>query len=150
MQKNNNSHVAQPLLQGGVSGSVLLKCWIVRNSASCIQFGGLQRLFVHFAKPRFNYRKARMETGDNPFCESTEKCGLYVEAGWEHTAKMWVAPLSVGNWIGYDNEISTFIWEKLCEHFKNEPFENWEQLERNGEVNQEDFCLEVEMSVSLN
>lgn len=129
--------------------STSLKCWVVRNSALSIQFGGMERLFAHFSKPRFNYRRIQLGTGDSPFNEPTEKCGLYKEAGWENRSKTWVQPLSVGNWIGYDNQMSTFIWKKLCEHFNNEPFEKWDEMEREGVVKQEDFCLELDLTIGF-
>lgn len=126
-----------------------IKCWIVRNSASNIMCGGLERLFIYFAKPEFFYRTNKFETGDNPFSEPTQKCGLYKEAGWHSNHKMWTHQMSVGKWIGYDSEMSDFIWKKLCEHFHNAPMDNWVRIEEEGLSKQEDFLLELELHLNF-
>lgn len=128
-----------------------LKVWIVRNSARSIQFGGLERLFVHFSEPTFFYEKNKIGTGDLPFSEPTDINGIYKESGWRETQpKTWVAPVSVGNWLGYDNEISQYIWKKLHEHFKNKPINTWDTMEKCLEVRRENFILELELDLTIN
>ena len=133
------------------SGSALLTVWVVRNSAFSIQCGGLERLFVYFTKPIYVFAKPMTsKERDSPFGYIYESEGLYLKYGWiESNRKMWVQPVSVGNWIGYENEISKYIWEKLSEHFHNEPFEDWHIVEKEGRSNIEDFILELQLSVSL-
>lgn len=131
--------------------SVALKAWVVRRSAFSIQCGGLQRLFVHFTKPTFLYEKLTPDYIDSPFGEFSEKEGIFRKIGWHETeGKMWVGPLSVGNWIGYDNPLSKYIWSELCRHFLNEPFEKWDILEKEGKCKVEDFCIELPISILLN
>ena len=128
-----------------------LTVWVVRNSAFSIQCGGLERLFVYFTKPVYVFAKVlTSKQRDTPFGEISEKEGLYDKYGWiEHDPKTWVTKLSVGNWLGYDNPISDFIWEKLKEHFHNEPFLNWHIIEKEGRSKIEDFCLEIKITVDL-
>ena len=126
-----------------------ITCWVVRQTASSIQFGGLERLFVHFSKPTFYYRTQKFESIDNPFNDPTEKCGIFEEADWRSNGKTWVPNLSVGNWLGYDNSLSDYIWDKLCEHFNGKPFEEWEDMEKNGIVKREDFCLELDLKLCI-
>lgn len=128
-----------------------IKIWIVRRGAMSIQFGGLERLFVHFTKPEFVYKKYTKRDRDTPFGEITEMEGLYAQYGWiEPNQKLWLPSLSVGKWLGYENEVSDFIWHKLKEHFHNEPIDNWKKLEDEGKSNIEDFLLEMEISISIN
>jgi len=139
------------LPQNAVSGSAFLTVWIVRNSAFSIQCGGLERLFVYFTKPVYVFTKPMTsKQRDSPFGDILENEGLYDKYGWiEPNEKTWVKRVSVGNWIGYENEISEYIWEKLKEHFHYEPFENWHILEKEGKSNIEDFLLELQVSVSF-
>jgi hypothetical protein len=125
--------------------------WIVRNSAFSIQCGGLERLFVYFTKPVYVFSKPMTsKQRDTPFGDILESEGLYDKYGWiEPNEKTWVKSVSVGNWIGYENEISELIWEKLKEHFHNEPFENWHIIEKEGRSKIEDFCLELNIKISF-
>lgn len=135
----------------GVSGSALLTVWVVRHSAFSVQCGGLERLFIHFTKPLYVFSKPlTSKQRDTPFGDILESEGLYDKYGWiEPNEKTWVRRVSVGNWIGYENPISEYIWEKLQEHFHNEPFENWHIIENEGRSKIEDFCLELKVRVSL-
>ena len=45
--------------------------------------------------------------------------------------------------------MSEYIWNKLCEHFNNEPFDDWDRLEKEGVCKVEDFLLELELDVKL-
>lgn len=128
-----------------------LKIWIIRNTAFAIQCGGLERLFVHFTKPKYVFTKPLTPTErDTPFGDILESEGIYRNYGWiEPNQKTWVSPISVGNWIGYDNDISEYIWEKLKEHFHHEPVENWDIIEKEGRSKIEDFCLELDISISF-
>lgn len=126
--------------------------WVVRHSAFSIQCGGLERVFVHFTKPTYVFTKPlTSKQRETPFGDILESEGLYDRFGWIETEKKtWVERVSVGNWIGYNNEISEYIWEKLKEHFHNEPLENWDTIEKDGRSKIEDFCLELNISLSLN
>lgn len=132
-----------------MNNSTKIQAWVVRSSAFSIQCGGLERLFIHFKKPIFYYRKHTAQTRDTPFEDITEQQGLFHKIGWESNPKTWVNYQSVGNWLGYDNPVSDYIWGKLCEHFLNEPFDTWHTLEQEGKVNIEDFCLEIELEISI-
>ncbi len=148
---NQELNIETQSCKGGVSGSALLTIWVVRNSAFSIQCGGLERLFIHFTKPTYVFSKPMTsKQRDTPFGDISEKEGLYDKYGWiEQYEKTWVKRVSVGNFIGYENEVSEYIWKKLKEHFHNEPFENWHIVEKEGRSNIEDFLLELKVSVSL-
>jgi hypothetical protein len=127
-----------------------ISIWVVRNSAFSIQCGGLERLFIHFSKPTYMFAKLSEEDRDTPFGYINESEGMFRKIGWvEEKEKTWVKPVSVGNWLGYENEVSELIWEKLKEHFHNEPFENWHVIEKEGRSKIEDFCLELNIVISL-
>ena len=126
-----------------------IKAWVVRSSAFSIQCGGLERLFIHFSKPVFYYEKFTEKDRDVPIGDISIQEGLFKKAGWYETHKTWVNTQSVGSWIGYDNPISNFIWGELCKHFLNAPFDDWDALEKDGKCNIEDFCLEIELSMTL-
>lgn len=132
-----------------------MKIWITRRSASSIMFGGLERLNVHFSKPVYLIEPLTEKDRDIPFgCRYDETRGFYKTYGWtpEHNS---LPSLSVGKWIGYceednpEKELSIFIWDKLCEHFLNEPFDNWCLLEQDGRARIEDFLLEIDIKISL-
>lgn len=126
-----------------------MKIWIIRDSAFSIQCGGLERLFIHFAKPEYLLSKLTEEDRDTPFGTITEQEGLYRRKGWESQQKMWVNAQSVGNWLGYENEVGDYIWKQLYKHFHNKPFDEWHELEKQGLSKIEDFCLEMEIDISL-
>lgn len=127
-----------------------MKIWITRNSAFSLQCGGLERCWVHFSKPSYVYEKLTEKERDLPFGDILESEGMFRKIGWkEFSGKTWVPSLSVGNWLGYDSPISYFIWDKIQEHFLNAPFDTWHEMERAGTVKLEDFCLEMEISISL-
>jgi len=126
------------------------KIWITRNSASSIQFGGLERLFIHLNKPRFFYER-EANRGILPFDDGDEKCGILVPAGWNSDGgKTWTtAPISFGNWIGYEGVLASYVWGKLGEHFDNAPFEFWPHLEDYGISKREDFLLELDLKIEV-
>lgn len=134
-----------------MDNKVTMTIWVVRRSAFSIQCGGLERLWVHFTKPIYLFSKPMTSKDrDTPCGDILESEGLYDKYGWvERNEKLWVRPVSVGNWIGYDNPISHHIWDKLKEHFHNEPFENWHDIEKEGRSKPEDFLLELEIEISL-
>lgn len=132
-----------------------MKIWVTRYGASGIMFRGLEQLTVHFKKPKWLIEPLTETDRDIPFgTRYDESRGFYKVYGWtpEHNA---IPSLSVGKWIGYceddnpEKELSIFIWDKLCEHFLNEPFDNWCLLEREGRCKIENFLLEIEISLSI-
>lgn len=132
-----------------------MKIWVTRRSASSIMFGGLERLNVHFSKPVYLIEPLTERDRDIPFgCRHDETRGFYKTYGWttEHNS---LPCLSVGKWLGYneddnpEREITKFIWNKLCEHFLNEDFLKWDELEKFGKVKIEDFLLEIEIKLSI-
>lgn len=129
----------------------IVKCWITRQSAFSIQCGGLERLFIHFSKPSYCLEQLSEKDRDTPFSDISEQEGLYKKVGWiELNQKTWCQSLSVGNWIGYDNTISNYIWSELRNHFHNKPFDEWHILEKEGKSKISDFCLELEVEILLN
>jgi hypothetical protein len=126
------------------------KIWITRNSAFSIQCGGLERLFIHFSKPTYFYEKLTTKDRDIPFGYIEESEGLFKKIGWIETQpKMFMPSISVGNFIGYDNEMSEFIWNKLKEHFLNEEFDKWHILEEENKCKIENFLLEMTISIDF-
>lgn len=118
-------------------------------------FGGLERLNVHFSKPVYLIEPLTEADRDIPFgCRYDESRGFYKAHGWtaEHNA---LPCLSVGKWLGYseddnpEKELTAFIWQKLCEHFLNEGFQKWEDLEKSGKVKKENFLLEIDLDVRI-
>jgi hypothetical protein len=136
---------------GTISDGLFINAWVVRQSAFSIQCGGLERLFIHFSKPEYYCVLLTDKDRDLPFGDISVQEGIFKRVGWlSNNNKTWIQPLSVGNWIGYDNPVSDFIWDKLKEHFKNESFDKWHFLEQSGECKVEDFLIEIELSISLN
>jgi len=127
-----------------------MKIWITRDTAGSIYAGGLERLQVHFRKPV--YLIEPITEKDNPFGHYSETRGFYRNYGW-HSEGMPV--LSVGKWIGYgdddnpEKDLALFIWNKVNEHFLNEPFDKWFFLEREGRVKIEEFLLEIDINLIL-
>jgi hypothetical protein len=117
-------------------------------------FGGLERLNVHFSKPVYLIELITEHDRDIPFGWHDESRGFYKNYGWTaaHNA---LPSLSVGKWLGYceednpEKELTVFIWQKLCEHFLNEDFLKWEELESAGKVKIEDFLLEIDLDVRI-
>lgn len=124
--------------------------WITRDTAGSIFSGGLERLHVHFRKPI--YLIEPVTERDSPFADYSESRGFFKKFGWYSDG---MPTLSVGKWIGYaeddnpEKELALFIWDKVKEHFLNEPFDNWSLLEREGRAKIEDFLLEIEIHLSL-
>jgi hypothetical protein len=129
--------------------TVPIQAWVIRQSAFSIQCGGLERLFIHFSKPKYYLEILTEKERDIPFGFISTQAGIFRKVGWVSNDKTWIKPLSVGNWIGYDNPVSDFIWDKLKEHFKNKPFDDWHLLEQSGECKVEDFLLEIDLLISL-
>ena len=99
-----------------------IKVWITRQNAFSIQCGGLERCTVHFSKPSYCFQKLTEQERDTPFGYISDSEGLFRRVGWvEFEKKSLMSSLSVGQWIGYDSDLSYHIWEKLGEHFKNKP-----------------------------
>lgn len=131
-----------------------MKIWVTRRSASSIMFGGLERLNVHFSKPVYLVEPFSERDRDLPFGYYDQSHGFYKRYGWtaEHNS---LPSLSVGKWVGYNDddnperELAMFIWQKLCEHFLNEDFLKWEELENSGKAKIEDFLLEIDLDVRI-
>jgi hypothetical protein len=127
-----------------------IKVWLVRDTAISVQFGGLERVWVYFTKPKYVVQKLSEKDRDLPWGWIDESEGMYSKLGWmEWDGKMWVKPISLGQWLGYDNDISKYVWGELKNHFLNKPFDDWHELEKSGEVKVEDFCLELELEINL-
>lgn len=127
-----------------------IKAWITRNSATAIQFGGLERVYVHFSKPKFFLQKLEDKDRDIPWGSIPTSEGMYRKYGWyELDAKYAIHKLSVGSWLGYEGEVPQYIWSKICDHFLNEPFDTWDELEKQGKCKVQDFLLEIELNIGL-
>ena len=66
----------------------VLTCYVTRQSAVSIQCGGLERLFIHFSKPKYFMEYYNENDRDTPFGYISEKEGLYRKHGWESSGKM--------------------------------------------------------------
>lgn len=130
-----------------------MKIWITRDTATSIQFGGLERLQVWFRKPEFLVKVLTEKDRDTPFGDIGEDEGYYCKYGWYAGEKFGIRSLSFGNWLGYGEgehgEIAQYVWNKLKEHFHNAPFENWDKVEREDKCKQENFLLELEIDIKL-
>lgn len=126
--------------------------WITRDTAGSIYSGGLERLRVHFTKPIYLIEPITDRERDTAFYFHSESRGYYKHFGWHSDG---LPTLSVGKWIGYaeddnpEKELALYIWDKVCEHFLNEPFDNWCLLEREGRAKIEDFLLEIDINLVL-
>ena len=130
---------------------VTIKAWVTRSSAFSIQCGGLERLFIHFTKPTYVLEKLEERDRDTPFGYIPESEGLFKRHGWLNVdpRKHWVKSSSVGQFLGYDNPVSDYIWGELKNHFNNEPFETWHDLEKTGNFKIEDFLLELDLEIKI-
>lgn len=126
--------------------------WITRDTAGSVLAGGLERLRVHFSKPVYLIEPMTDRERDTAFYYHSESRGYYKKFGWHSDG---LPTLSVGKWIGYaeddnpEKELALFIWNKVHEHFQNEPIDNWPDLEREGRANIEDFLLEIDINLIL-
>lgn len=129
-----------------------MKIWITRDTAGSILAGGLERLRVHFSKPVYLIEPLTECDRDYAFGYYSESRGYYKKYGWHSEG---LPSLSVGKWVGYaeednpEKELALFIWDKVHEHFHNEPFENWPLVEREGRASIENFLLEIDISLTI-
>jgi len=135
-----------------------MKIWITRLSANQIMFGGLERLKVWWEKPIYLVEKIQEKDRDTPFGYISEEQGFYKYSNYNYEG--WVCfeskgriPFSFGKIFGYSDgenkELAEFVWNKLCEHFLNEPFDNWDKLEKEGKVYSSDFLLEIDLNITM-
>jgi hypothetical protein len=131
-----------------------MKIWITRSNAFSIQCGGLQRLHVWFSKPHYVLVPYEEKDRDTPFGYWSDSHGFYREHGWETLDKR-NQVLSFGDYFGYtdeneDNEeLATFIWNKVQEHFKNRHWDDWWEMEKSGEIHKKDFLLEIDIEIKI-
>lgn len=122
--------------------------YITRSSAFSIQCGGLDRLQVWFTKPAY-YEPSYFEEIDNPF-GSEREIGCYATKGWAVHSGKTQAPVSFGGIFEYENEIALFVWKKLCEHFGNTDFREWDNYEKeNEDCSIKNFFLKIDLKVAL-
>lgn len=136
-----------------------MKIWVTRNSASNIQGGGLERLFVWFRKPVWIWEWRNPSEDSLPFGEDLSDLNGRRIAKWavRQSGTCWIeSPISFGKLFGYDdrksegeNEIAQHVWEQLTQHFKEETFEKWPEVEKRGEARIQDFLLELEIDMKL-
>lgn len=126
--------------------------WITRDTAGSVLAGGLERIHVHFRKPVYLIEPMTEDNRKTPFGDYDISRGYYKKFGWYTDG---LPTLSVGKWIGYaeddnpEKELALFIWNKVNEHFNNEPMDNWPIAEREDRAKIEDFLLEIEIHLSL-
>jgi len=135
-----------------------MKIWITRLSANQIMFGGLERLKVWWEKPMYLVEKIQEKGRDTPFEYYGEEKGFYKYPqynyeGWTCFESKGRFPFSFGKVFGYgdgeNKELAEYVWNKLCEHFLNEPFDNWDKLEKEGKVQVSEFLLEIDIKINL-
>ncbi len=136
-----------------------MKIWITRETAFSLNCGGLSRCHVWFRKPEYVLIKLSEKERDLPFGDIYEsEIPLYRYGGWhilnEHPDLNKTFVFS--KLFGYGDsenpeiaELAQYVWKKVCEHFKDKPFEDWDEMERTKELHVKDFLLEVDLSVSL-
>lgn len=135
-----------------------MKIWITRQSAFSIQCGGLERLFVWFRKPKWVWEWRDIPSDSCPFGDLSDLNGRRI-AKWEpmESGITWIdRSFSFGKMFGYadrkeenENEIASFVWNKLKEHFKNEDFDKWDEVEKRGDAKIEDFLLEIDLDIKM-
>jgi len=133
-----------------------MKIWITRDTAGSVYSGGLERLWVWFREPTYHFEVLKEKDRDTPFGFIHESHGALRMVGWDSNYKFGIHNLSFGNWLGYgdeeneNKEIAQFVWNKLIEHFNNEPMSyKWVEMEREGIVKQQDFLIELEIKIEL-
>lgn len=135
-----------------------MKVWITRDTASSLCFGGLERCWVWFRKPRFVCEVLTENDRDTPFGFIHDTYGCMKRYGWIPDEKFGIHSLSVGNWLGYADdddepsrrELVLHIWQKIYEHFHNKPLgDEWVKLEREEKCKIEEFLLEVDITIGL-
>lgn len=125
-----------------------MKIWITRTSAFQIQCGGLDRLQVWFKKPIWTESKFEEEI-DMPFGTYLSQ-GCFVPNGWGvHGGKV-QQNVSFGGVFGYEGKIPEYVWNKLCEHFGNSEFREWENYEKeNPDCCVKNFLLSIELDINI-
>lgn len=122
--------------------------WVTRLSSFQIQCGGLDRLQVWFTCPYFSEPYYFQEI-DNPFASERE-IGCYSHQGWQVHGGKTQQPVSFGGLFGYESEISSFVWEKVCSHFGDTDFRGWETYEKeNPECCIKNFFLKIDLDVKM-
>lgn len=137
-----------------------MKIWITRDVTGSIHAGGLERLYVWFAKPKFFYAaNSYNELDDLPFGNEPGK-GLgrfgwavdHYSCGVPHESISFAKLFGYGDNIyhnGYVPGLSHYVWGKLCEHYGNTEFViGWYEYENAGKCKQEDFLLEIDLSIT--
>lgn len=80
--------------------------------------------------------------------------GCFAKVGWYVDSRNSVGvsqSLSFGKVFGYcdeenaNKELADYVWQKLCDHFHNRPFDEWDKVN----VNQEDFLLEIDLEIKI-
>jgi hypothetical protein len=131
-----------------------MKIYITRKSASSIYSRGLEALQVWFRKPHFQL----LRYGDGFSEHDSEKDGYGLHGMWQHRYEVAYGPyqkyVCFSEMFGFidredktQNKISTYVWEKLREHFHYEEFEEWEKLEALGKSKLEEFYLELNIDI---
>lgn len=143
-----------------------MRIWITRHTTGSLHSGGLQRCQVWFVKPVFKYydtRPVHVMIDEVPWgIDPMEGLGRWGwEAGRELSLVKVMQPISFGDLFGYGEGYSDkhpnyvkglaeHVWGKLLQHYGNSEFPHgWYDHENAGKCRQEDFLLEIDLSVSF-
>lgn len=132
-----------------------MRIWITRLSAGSLHAGGLERCRVWFTKPEYHFRVTDFERWDDSPFDSDPKKG-YGRFGWYPKDNRGEPnSLSFGKAFGYadeeNSELAEYVWNKLIEHFNNTKFPlGWSEEEDAKRANEEDFLLEIDISIIFN
>lgn len=133
-----------------------MKIWITRKSASCIQFGGLERLQVWFQKP--NYYYYGYKPYDSPFSDSPQHLYGIRDDGWRVGSGPFQNYVPFSKVFGYadtdfqnQNAFALWVWSELEKHFDNAPFDDWDKLERQNpdKYHIRKFMLHAEFDINF-
>jgi len=139
------------------------RIWIVRDTASSIMSGGLNRLIVYLSEPFYFYRKKNLDypvevfdsdvINEERINQSKRRGYVYSKAHWhitDGTANAKKTTFRFNEMFGYDSEFSKKVWSELEKHFLNADFDDWEDLEQKDLVKIEDFKLSYELELKIN
>lgn len=132
----------------------VVKAWVTYSTAGSLHSGGLTNCELWFSKPMFFHATEFVEINEDdlPFgYDYKKRDGYQHRMGWycQFNERGECGSVSVGKVLGYEGEISIYIWNKLCSHFGSDKLYEWMNKEREDGVRSEDFLLEIELRVSL-
>lgn len=113
------------------------KIWVTFSSSTSLGASGLKRAYFWLEEPVYTFYKR---------WKDSEIDGLSTY-GWSIPGKPNGKCYSVGDFFGYDSQISVYIWQKLCDFFESENLIDWDSKAEGKTPDL--FLLEIDISLSF-